>query len=237
MQIEAGRKQHSRFLKVSLCAAIVPAWLALALPAHALSDLPPADQSTPGATATAPAAPTETKPADTGAMKAPAEATKPATAEAGKSVEVGFDVTKAPQAVQKMRQEIIDAATAGDVKKIAALMKANQTDLGPDNSGNDIESALKDMSGDGDGLEVLSIILDVLSTGYAHVGAGTANDMYVWPYFTEKQLSTLTPSEKVDLMRLVTAGDMADMMEYGSYNFYRVGISADGKWKQFLSGN
>jgi hypothetical protein len=84
---------------------------------------------------------------------------------------------------------------------------------------------------------VLSIVLDVLSTGYAHVGAGTANDLYVWPYFTEKQLSTMTPAEKVDLMRLVTAGDFADMLEYGSYNFYRVGISADGKWKQFLSGN
>ncbi|HZG26887.1 MAG TPA: hypothetical protein VE079_00370 [Ensifer sp.] len=238
MQIAAGRTRRSRFLKSSLAAALVPAWLALGAPAYALSDLQPATPPAADApTATAPAATapaaTDTKPAATSAAPAAgADQTK-----VKGPVEVSFDITKAPAAVQKTRQEIIDAATAGDVKKIAALLKANQTDLGPDNANADPESALKDMSGDGDGLEVLSIMLDVLSTGYAHVGAGTANDMYVWPYFTQKDVKTLTPAEKVDLMRLVTAGDFADMQEYGSYNFYRVGIAADGKWKQFTSGN
>ena len=235
MQIASGRTRRSRFLKASLSAALVPAFLAIGAPAFALSDLQPAGQTAPAATvpaANAPAA-TDQKPAD--AATAPA-----AGADASKTkgpVDISFDISKTPAAVQKMRQDIIEAATAGDVKKVAALMKANQTDLGPDNTGNDPESALKDMSGDGDGLEVLSIILDVLSTGYAHVGAGTPNEMYVWPYFTEKQLTALTPAEKVDLMRLVTAGDFADMQEYGSYNFYRVGLTADGKWKLFLSGN
>jgi hypothetical protein len=235
MQIASGRTTHSRLFKASIYAALLPACLAISAPAHALSDLqpatPPAAQSAP-ATATTPAPGAAANPADSNAVTA-----KRADTQKGPPAEISFDITKAPAPVQKMRQEIIDAASAGDVKKIAELMKASQTDLGPDNSGNDIEAALKDMSGDGDGLEVLSIVLDVLSTGYAHVGAGTANDLYVWPYFTEKQLSTMTPAEKVDLMRLVTAGDFADMLEYGSYNFYRVGISADGKWKQFLSGN
>lgn len=230
MQIASGRTRYSRFLKPSLAAALVPAWLALGVPAYALSDL---QQTPPAANAPAATAPAATAPAATD--------TKPAAgADAAKTkgpVEISFDITKAPAAVQKTRQEIIDAASAGDVKKVAALLKANQADLGPDNSNSDPESALKDMSGDGDGLEVLSIMLDVLSTGYAHVGAGTANDMYVWPYFAEKDVKTLTQAEKVDLMRLVTAGDFADMQEYGSYNFYRVGIAADGKLKQFLSGN
>ena len=230
MQIASGRTRRSRFVKSSLTAALVPALLALAAPAYALSDL---QQAPPAANAPAASAPAATAPAATD--------TKPAAgADATKTkgpVEISFDITKAPAAVQKTRQDIIDAASAGDVKKVAALLKASQADLGPDNANADPESALKDMSGDGDGLEVLSIMLDVLSTGYAHVGAGTANDMYVWPYFTEKDLKTLTQAEKVDLMRLVTAGDFADMQEYGSYNFYRVGISADGKLKQFLSGN
>lgn len=230
MQIASGRTRYSRFLKSSLAAAVVPAWLALGAPAYALSDL---QQTPPAANAPAATAPAATAPAATD--------TKPAAGvDAAKTkgpVEISFDITKAPAAVQKTRQEIIDAASAGDVKKVAALLKASQADLGPDNSNTDPESALKDMSGDGDGLEVLSIMLDVLSTGYAHVGAGTANDMYVWPYFAEKDVKTLTPAEKVDLMRLVTAGDFADMQEYGSYNFYRVGIAADGKLKQFLSGN
>ncbi len=104
-------------------------------------------------------------------QQAAAGSTAPAVgADASKAkgpVEISFDISKAPAAVQKARQEIIDAATAGDVKKVAALMKASQTNLGPDNANADPESALKDMSGDGDGLEVLSIMLDVLATGYA----------------------------------------------------------------------
>lgn len=233
MQIASGRTRNSRFIKSSLTVALVPAWLALSAPAFALSDLQPAPQTPPAASAPTATAPTATAPAATDSKPA-------AGADAAKTkgpVEISFDITKAPAAVQKTRQDIIDAASAGDVKKLAALLKASQADLGPDNTNSDPESALKDMSGDGDGLEVLSIMLDVLSTGYAHVGAGTANDMYVWPYFSEKDIKTLTPAEKVDLMRLVTAGDFADMQEYGSYNFYRVGISADGKLKQFLSGN
>lgn len=235
MQIASGRTRRSRFVKSSLTAALVPALLALAAPAHALSDLqqaPPAANAPAAPAPTAPAA-TDGKPAATGT--APAAGTDATKAKG--PVEISFDITKAPAAVQKTRQEIVDAASAGDVKKVAALLKASQADLGPDNSNADPESALKDMSGDGDGLEVLSIMLDVLSTGYAHVGAGTANDMYVWPYFTQKDIKTLTQAEKVDLMRLVTAGDFADMQEYGSYNFYRVGIAADGKLKQFTSGN
>lgn len=231
MQIASGRTPGSRFLKSSLAVALVPAWLALGAPAYALSDLPAA-QATPPA-ASAPAATSPTAPAATD--NKPAAAAD--TAKTKAAAEISFDITKAPAAVQKTRQDIMDAASAGDVKKVAALLKASQADLGPDNANADPESALKDMSGDGDGLEVLSIMLDVLSAGYAHVGAGTANDMYVWPYFTQKDIKTLTQAEKVDLMRLVTAGDFADMQEYGSYNFYRVGIAADGKLKQFTSGN
>lgn len=231
MQIASGRTPGSRLLKSSLAVALVPAWLALGAPAYALSDLPAA-QATPPA-ASAPAATAPTAPAATD--NKPAAAAD--TAKTKAAAEISFDITKAPAAVQKTRQDIMDAASAGDVKKVAALLKASQADLGPDNANADPESALKDMSGDGDGLEVLSIMLDVLSAGYAHVGAGTANDMYVWPYFTQKDIKTLTQAEKVDLMRLVTAGDFADMQEYGSYNFYRVGIAADGKLKQFTSGN
>jgi hypothetical protein len=32
----------------------------------------------------------------------------------------------------------------------------------------------------------------------------------------------------------VTAGDVAEMQEYGNYNFFRVGITPDGRWR-FLS--
>jgi hypothetical protein len=96
---------------------------------------------------------------------------------------------------------------------------------------------LKDLSGDPDGDEILAIILDIISTGFVHVGQGTPDEMYVWPYFAEKDLKKLTPPERVELLRIVTAGDLADMQEFGGYNFYRLGITTDGKWKFFTAGD
>lgn len=109
----------------------------------------------------------------------------------------------------------------------------NQTQVTADDPGEDPIKSLHDLSGDKDGIEVMSILLDLLSTGFAHVGQGTPNEMYVWPYFAGKDIKTLTAPEKVDLMRIVTAGDYSDMLEFGGYNFYRVGITPDGKWKFF----
>ncbi|MNZ72046.1 hypothetical protein D3C78_904160 [compost metagenome] len=84
---------------------------------------------------------------------------------------------------------------------------------------------------------MLAIIIDLLSTGYAHIDAGTPDEAYVFPYFAGKPLNTLTAPEKVELLRIITAGDLADMQEFGNYSFYRVGISPDGKWKFFTAGD
>src|ERR1700712_1995925 len=159
---------------------------------------------------------------------------------ASKQVEFLFDINKAPEAVRKLREAIVEAAASGDPERLRPLMNIggglNQTQVTADDPGEDPIKSLHDLSGDKDGIEVLSILLDIMSTGFAHVGAGTADDMYVWPYFAEKDIKTLTAPEKVDLMRIVTAGDYSDMLEFGGYNFYRVGITPDGKWKFFSAG-
>lgn len=159
---------------------------------------------------------------------------------AGKQVEFLYDINKAPEAVRKLREMIVEAAASGDPERLRPLMNVggglNQIQVSADDPGEDPIKALHDLSGDQDGIEVLSILLDLLSTGFAHVGAGTPDEMYVWPYFAEKDIKTLTAPEKVDLMRLVTAGDYSDMLEFGGYNFYRVGITPDGKWKFFTAG-
>jgi hypothetical protein len=253
----AGRKSHFRVLPLILAASIaLPAYSVMQVPAFALSELQqaPADPKAGNAADADKAAPAPAGNPDTATdagsgsnglpMPEPlidtskANDTK-AAAQDAKPGDISMDIAKAPEPVRKLRQAIMDAARAGDLAKVASLMDPgpNHTDIGPDDSGNDLQTALKDMSGDGDGLEILSIMLDLLSTGYAHVNVGTPDEAYVWPYFTEKKLDTLTPSEKVDLMRIVTAGDFADMLEYGGYNFYRIGITPDGHWKFFLSGN
>lgn len=153
-------------------------------------------------------------------------------------VEVFFDIDKAPEPVRRMRQLIVEAAASGDIERLRPLLGkgVTQTQVSMVETEEGPVETLKGQSGDPDGIEVLAILLDVLSTGFVHVGEGTPDDMYVWPYFAEKPLAGLTPPEKVDLLRLVTAGDYAGMQEFGSYNFYRVGITPDGEWKFFVTG-
>ncbi|MEW9615872.1 hypothetical protein AB3G45_18835 [Shinella sp. S4-D37] len=154
-------------------------------------------------------------------------------------VEFFSDIAKAPEPVRRMRELIVEAAASGDIERLRPLLGKGmtetqvsivETDEGP------VET-LKGQSGDEEGIEVLAILLDVLATGFVHVGKGTADEMYVWPYFAEKPLASLTAPEKVELLRIVTAGDFADMKEFGSYNFYRVGITPDGQWKFFVTGD
>ncbi|WP_455272158.1 hypothetical protein [Rhizobium herbae] len=152
-------------------------------------------------------------------------------------VEVLSDVSKIPEPVARMRELIVEAAASGDIERLRALLGKGptQTQVG-ENDADPIET-LKGLSGDPQGIEILAILLDVLSTGFVLTEKGTPDEAYVWPYFTEKPLSTLTPPEKVDLFRLITAGDFAEMEEGGNYNFYRVGITPDGQWKFFVAGD
>ncbi len=163
-----------------------------------------------------------------------------AASSTGKSVEFLFDIDKAPEPVKKLRAAIVEAAASGDLERLRPLMNIGaglkQTQVTADDPGEDPIKTLHDLSGDPDGIEILSILLDIMSTGFAHVGQGTPDEVYVWPYFAEKDIKTLSTPEKVDLMRIVTAGDYADMLEFGGYNFYRVGITPDGRWKFFTSG-
>jgi len=152
-------------------------------------------------------------------------------------VEVLSDVSKIPQAVARMRELIVEAAASGDIERLRPLLGKGPTQTQVGENGTDPVKVLKGLSGDQEGIEILAILLDVLSTGFVLVDKGTPDEIYVWPYFTEKSLSSLTAPEKVDLFRLVTAGDVAGMEEGGNYNFYRVGITPDGQWKFFIAGD
>lgn len=152
------------------------------------------------------------------------------------SVEIIKDMSALPAPVREMRDKIIAAASTGDIEKLRAL--TGQGDgrtqiLG--NEDDDPVETLKGFSGDQEGQEILAILIDLLSTGAAHFQKGQPDEVYVWPYFAGKSLSSLTPPERVDLLRIVTAGDLIGMEDAGSYNFYRIGISPDGHWK-FVAG-
>lgn len=153
--------------------------------------------------------------------------------------EVLHDISGAPEPVSRMRELIVEAAASGDIERLRPLLGKGptQTRVSLAETDEDPVTVLKGLSGDSEGVEVLAILLDLLATGFVHVNAGTPEELFVWPYFTEKTLSALTPPEKVELLRIVTAGDFADMLEFGGYNFYRVGITPDGQWKFFVAGD
>jgi hypothetical protein len=62
-------------------------------------------------------------------------------------------------------------------------------------------------------------------------------DVYVWPYFTQRDLSTLTPDE---LNLLATLGirqkDVDTMIAFGGYTGPQIGIAADGTWLFYDNG-
>lgn len=150
--------------------------------------------------------------------------------------EVIRDLSTLPEPVKKMRDQLIAAAASGDPEKLRALLGTgpNQT-LVMNTDGDDPVDTLKTFSGDPDGQEILAIMIDILSTGAARFDAGKPDEIYIWPYFVAKNVETLTPPERVDLLRIVTAGDLIGMQDNGNYNFYRLGITPDGQWK-FLTG-
>lgn len=140
--------------------------------------------------------------------------------------------------MRETRRKLIEAARSGDIEQLRALMKAQAKPpaVAFGDPGDPIDY-LKALAADADGREILAILLEVLQSGFVHAGAGTDDDMYVWPYFAQYPIDALTPQQLVELFTLLTAADYEDMKSYGAYTFFRVGIAPDGSWLFFLAGD
>lgn len=150
--------------------------------------------------------------------------------------EIITDLSRLPAPVARTRERLLAAARSGDLQQLAALMTASA----PIFSFTDDKDPIafwKANYPDSDGIEVLSILTMILESGFVHVDEGTPQEMYVWPYFVRMSLSALTPQQKVELFRIVTGADYKDMMKLGVYAFYRLGISPDGTWQFFVTGD
>jgi len=193
----------------------------------------------PSAPATAaekpPAPPTTSASPLTGALTA-AKPADPATA--NPVPELILDVARLPEPVARTREKILSVARSGDLNQLATLMQSSGTV--PIFSLNDDKDPLpywKAIYPDSDGVEVLSILIEILESGFVHVDKGTAQDMYVWPYFARMPLKGLSAAQKVELFKIITGTDYKDMVDFGAYNFYRLGISPDGTWQFFVAGD
>lgn len=195
---------------------------------------PPAAQE-PGAAPQTPEEPEQVEPAepDSGASFTPdldPNAPPP---------EVVYDLSRLPEPVRRMHDLLVEAAKTGDVEKLRPLMGTG--DSAPELSLGEVEGDqiefLRGLSGDTEGQEILAIMEEILNAGYVHLGEGTPNDVYVWPYFFGVPLNKLDARQRVELFKIITAGDYEDMKTYGSYIFYRLGITPEGRWAFFVAGD
>ncbi|EFL90643.1 hypothetical protein [Ahrensia sp. R2A130] len=149
------------------------------------------------------------------------------------------DFTKLPVPVRETRQRILDAVETGNIEMLRPIVGTGEEATSLSIGGNEADPIdfLKEISGDGDGIEILAILKEVLETGYVHMDEGSDFELYVWPYFFAYPLDKLTGPQKVELFTIMTAGEVLDSEEFGSYIFYRVGITPDGRWAFFVSGD
>jgi len=153
--------------------------------------------------------------------------------------EILYDLSKLPEPTRRMRQLILEATRTGDIDRLRPLlgMGEDTTLLSFGGVDGDMIEFLKQQSGDGEGHEILAILEEVLEAGYVHLDAGKPEELYVWPYFFAVPIERLTPPQRVELFRIVTAGDYEEMKSYGAYIFYRVGITPEGRWMFFVAGD
>jgi hypothetical protein len=159
-------------------------------------------------------------------------------AASGKLPEIIADPARLPPAVARTRERILAAARSGQLVRLFGVMKEAPTiPVFSFSEDRDPVAFWKANYPDSEGLEALSILINVLETAFVHVDVGTPQEIYLWPYFARIPLKALNSEQRVELFRIVTGADYKDMVEFGVYSFYRLGIAPDGSWQFFVAGD
>jgi hypothetical protein len=248
------------FLRCSAAAVLVLAGAAFVVPAgpaFALSEIGDGTQIQPSATSPVQRAPLPSSDDSEGEQMMPAppasddnsegtgeeeqnspSAVHPRADPDEPPAEVIYDLGRLPEPVRRMHGLILEACKSGELEKLRPLIGTGetQTQLTLGDFEGDPITFIRELAGDDQGQEILAILQEILEAGYVHLDAGTPEELYVWPYFFALPLDKLTPPQRVELFRIVTAGDYEDMKVFGTYIFYRVGITPEGRWQFFVAG-
>ncbi len=238
-----GRKLSSSMKPTALAAFAGVCLLALA-PAHAqIDDLiapPPSGiVPLPGLPTADPDNPLEPPPAAPSPVINDPARSQTGAGDGEDGIFISKDIDILPEPVRRMRARIMQAARSGDLEQLRPLLGsgAGATRLSFGEPEDDPIAYLQSISGDAEGLEMMAIMLDVFEAGYVRFDADSENELYVWPHFYALPLHELTNAQKVELFKLVTAGDFEDMLSYGAYIFFRAGITPEGRWLFFVAGD
>lgn len=152
---------------------------------------------------------------------------------------VSSDLSLLPKPVAQKRQQLIDAAMTGDIEALRPIVAAQEFPPtvsygGPD----DAVDYLKTYSADGQGIENLAILLNLLNAPYAVFDSSSEDPSYVWPYLAVvPNLADITPAEKVDAYRILGHEEYANLVSLEAWYYWRVYIGKDGEWQAFVAGD
>jgi hypothetical protein len=153
------------------------------------------------------------------------------------ATEILRDISALPETVARMRTAILGAAMSGEIEALRIPVEMNEIPpMAASEKIADLVAYWKKISGDGEGREILAILVELFRTGFVRKSPGTNEEMYIWPYFAEYPVDKLTSAQQVELLTLVAPEKLKAMQGSGKYDHYRIGIGRDGTWHFFWNG-
>lgn len=155
------------------------------------------------------------------------------------NLKIRRDFSQLPETVRRARDELLAAAKSGDVEALRPIIK-RQTNMPVLSFGAVLDPILflRDSSNDGEGRELMAIMIELLEAPYAITPAENGEpEIYVWPAYASNDLVNLSPKELIDVYKIVSHQDLEEMQLYGGWYFFRVGIDANGEWRYFVAGD
>lgn len=151
---------------------------------------------------------------------------------------IAYATEALPPPVLDMREAILAAVRSGRIEDLRVAVELNEMKpVIADGPVGDPIAHWRQVSVDGEGRDILVILGQILEAGYVTLPLGRDlenNKVYVWPYFVAVPPDQWTPTQEAELQRIVPASSIEAMKRAGAYNFYKLGIAADGTWHFFL---
>ena len=150
------------------------------------------------------------------------------------SVAMVGDTAHLPEKVAAMRDAILSAARSGDIEALRPVVEWNELppEVGAGKEPDPI-AYWKRISADGDGRDILAILVSILEMPPAVVGGGSTPERFVWPGIAEVPPGTLTPAQQVQLLRLMPVAEAKTVRAAKTWKWYRLSIGVDGTWHAF----
>ncbi len=144
-----------------------------------------------------------------------------------------------PEPVREKRDRLLEAAESGDIGRLKAIFA---TESAPPTVSfgqpDDPIDYLRQQSGDGDGVEILAILADLLSAPYAAMDGGDGEHLFIWPYLAAvDDLGRLSPRQQVDGYRIMGYAGFNDLQAVGTWFYWRVYIGNGGELQAFVAGD